>query len=79
MQVQLGAMASQQAADAEWQRLQRKMPDLLNGRSPLITKIERDGKTFYRIRTAGFTDAAQAKSFCSKIIAEGANCSVANF
>jgi hypothetical protein len=77
--VQLAAVGSEDGARNEWQRLSRKMPDLLGGRQPTYTKTERDGRIFWRVRTTGFADAAQAKAFCEQLRAKGAACSVADF
>lgn len=77
--VQLAALTSEESARAEWTLLTRKMPDLLSGRQPTYSKTERDGRTFWRVRTSGFTDVAQARGFCDRIRAKGAGCSVADF
>jgi hypothetical protein len=77
--VQLAAVASEDAARSEWAQLSKKMPDLLNGRKPTFQKVERDGHIFWRLRTAGFGDETQARSFCDRIRAKGAGCSVADF
>ncbi|MFL5281736.1 MAG: SPOR domain-containing protein [Rhodopila sp.] len=77
--VQLAALTSEAAAHEEWQKLQHQMPDAFNGRQPTITKANRDGKTFWRLRTTGFTDLAQARSFCDKVRGKGGACSVADF
>lgn len=76
-QVQLAALVSEEQARTEWQRLLRKMPDLLGGRSPVVTRIDRaDGKVFFRLRTGGFADIAQATAFCAKIRAKGGACTL---
>ena len=77
--IQLAAVGSEQAAQSEWQRLEKRMPELLGGRKPVISKLERDGKTFWRLRTAGFADANAAKSFCDQVKAKAGNCTVAAF
>ena len=78
-QVQLAAMGSEEAARIEWQRLERKLPDMLGGRKPDVSKIDHDGKTFWRLRTGGFASAAEATSFCDKAKAKGVGCAVASF
>lgn len=77
--VQLAALSSEDAARNEWQLLSKKMPDLLNGRQPSYSKTDRDGRVFWRVRTAGFVDVAQARAFCDRVKAKGAGCSVAEF
>jgi hypothetical protein len=74
--VQLAALASEEAAKGEWQALTKRLPDLLGGRQPSYSRTERDGHTFWRVRTSGFTDAAQARGFCEKVRAKGLGCSV---
>jgi hypothetical protein len=77
--VQLAALSSEEAARNEWQLLSKRMPDLLNGRHPNFSRTERDGHTFWRVRTAGFADVAQARTFCDHVRAKGGGCSVADF
>jgi hypothetical protein len=78
-QVQLAALGSEEAARIEWQRLAKRMPDLFNGHRPDFSKTEHDGRAFWRLRTGGFTDTAQATIFCERVRAKGAGCSVASF
>ncbi len=77
--VQLAALQSEAAAMAEWHRLERRMPALLNGKSPTVMKVEHDGRVFYRLRTGGFSGSGQAGQFCSEVKAKGGGCTVAAF
>ncbi len=77
--VQLAAVNSEDAAKSEWQRLSKRLPDLLGQRKPAFVKAERDGRTLWRVRTGGFSDVAQATSFCEKMRAKGVGCLVAEF
>lgn len=78
-QVQLAALDSEQAAKTEWDRLQKRMPGLLDGRRPQVMRVERDGKTLYRLRMGGFTDMAAATEFCAQVRQKGGSCALAAF
>ena len=75
--VQLGALDSEQAAMTEWQRLEHRMPDLLSSRRPEVSKAEHAGRTYFRLRTGGFNDIAEATAFCGQIRAKGTVCTLA--
>lgn len=77
--VQLAAVETEQAAQAEWQRLSKRMPELLGSRKPTVQRVDRDGRTIWRVRTGGFTDMAEAAGFCVRVRAKGAACSIASF
>jgi hypothetical protein len=77
--VQLAALTSEEAAHGEWQMLSKRMPDLLGNRQPNYSRTEHAGHAFWRLRTSGFADIAQARSFCEKVRAKGLGCSVADF
>jgi hypothetical protein len=77
--VQLAAVTSEEAARDEWHALAKRMPDLLNGRQPIFSRTDHDGHTFWRVRTSGFADVAQARAFCDHVRAKGGGCSVADF
>nr|WP_237182433.1 SPOR domain-containing protein [Roseomonas marmotae] len=74
--VQLGALDSEAGARAEWERLARRAPELLNGRSPQIIRFDRpDRPTMWRLRTGGFS-AEAARGFCQELRAKGGACAV---
>jgi hypothetical protein len=77
--VQLAAVRSEDAAKSEWDRLSKRLPDLLGQRRPAFSKTEHDGHTLWRVRAGGFADPAQASTFCEKVRAKGVGCSVADF
>ena len=65
--VQFAATRSEEAARADWERLQRRVPELA-GRQPVIARLEREGQpTLWRLRTGGFADAAAARAFCEPL------------
>jgi hypothetical protein len=78
-QVQLAALTSEEQAMAEWARLSHKMPELFGVRHPAVTRTEHDGKTWFRLRTGGFADVAQATAFCQRVREKGAACAIASF
>lgn len=77
--VQLAAVDTEEAAQSEWQRLARRMPDLLGDRRLVIQRSDRDGRAIWRVRTGGFTDPADATAFCARVRVKGAACSIASF
>jgi cell division septation protein DedD len=75
VQVQLGALTSEEAARAEWERLQRRAPELLHGRSPQVSRLEREGQgPLFRLRTGGFADQDAAREFCEQLRGRGGAC-----
>jgi hypothetical protein len=75
--VQLGALPTEESARAEWDRLARRMPELLGALRPQIIRFDREGRpTMWRIRTGGFADSAAAGEFCERIRAGGGACAV---
>jgi cell division septation protein DedD len=77
--VQLAAVHSEEAARSEWDRLSKRVPDLLGQHKPTFSKVDHDGHSLWRVRTGGFSDAAQATTFCERLRGKGLNCSVADF
>jgi len=76
VQVQFTATPSENAAQAEWQRLKERMPDLLAGREPMFIKVVNASQTFWRVRTDGFATVADAHAFCARVRAAGGACMV---
>jgi Flp pilus assembly protein TadD len=76
IRVQLSVAPSEDAANAEWQRLQAKLPEVMGGRLPLIERGEREGKSFWRLRTGGFHSPTEARDFCATVRSAGGSCLV---
>jgi len=74
--VQLAALPTQKAANAEWERLSKHFPTQLGGRSPSITTVSHDGKTMWRLRVGGFEDKAAASALCQHLKSAGGQCMV---
>ncbi|MEO1238646.1 MAG: SPOR domain-containing protein [Pseudomonadota bacterium] len=72
--VQLGAFESADLAEAAWTQTQSQFGDYLVGKSKVIQQAETGGLTFYRLRATGFADLADARRFCSVLVAGDANC-----
>ena len=71
---QLGAYDSPEVARAEWDRLNGKFGDYMDGKKRVIQKASSGGRTFYRLRAMGFDDLSDARRFCSALVAENADC-----
>lgn len=71
---QLGAFESPDLARQEWDRLAGKFSDYMDGKSRVVQKASSGGRTFYRLRAMGFDDLADARRFCSVLVAENADC-----
>nr|WP_282571864.1 SPOR domain-containing protein [Roseomonas acroporae] len=75
--IQLGALNSEEAARGEWAKLSGRLPELLGGRRPAITRLEREGQpTLWRLRAGGFADAAAGRAACEQVRSRGGACSV---
>lgn len=72
--VQLGAFESPEVAGQEWARLTSRFGELLAGRERLVQEAMSGGRTFFRLRATGFADLAEARRFCSALVAEDAAC-----
>ena len=74
LDVQLGAFDSESAARAEWQRLKNRAPAAFEDRAPIFLKVDRDGTSFWRLRTTGFDGQDKARGFCAKLQAATSRC-----
>ncbi|MDW8399816.1 MAG: SPOR domain-containing protein, partial [Acetobacteraceae bacterium] len=77
VQVQLGALPSEEAARAEWARLARLLPEQFRTRTPIVQRVERpNAQPLWRLRAGGFRDADAARAFCDAVRARGGACAV---
>lgn len=72
--VQLGAFDSAEIARTQWDKLQSRFGHYLEGKSRVVQEAQSGGRTFYRLRAMGFDDIADARRFCSALVAENADC-----
>ena len=71
---QLGAYDSEDLARREWDRLQVRFGEYMDGKDRVIERAQSGGRTFYRLRALGFEDLADARRFCAAFVAEKADC-----
>lgn len=71
---QLGAFDSTEIARAQWDKLNVRFEDYMDGKQRVIQKASSGGRTFYRLRALGFSDLNDARRFCSALISEGTDC-----
>ena len=71
--VQLGAFVSAASADREWQRLQVRFSQELNGLSPRIVVASSDGGQLYRLQ-APAAGEAEARAICDSLRQQSQDC-----
>ncbi|QFT59730.1 Sporulation related domain protein [Sulfitobacter sp. THAF37] len=71
---QLGAFDSAEVAREQWDQLQGRFGMYLDDKKRVIQKASSGGRVFYRLRAMGFEDIADARRFCSALVAENADC-----
>ncbi|MFV0291932.1 MAG: SPOR domain-containing protein [Paracoccus sp. (in: a-proteobacteria)] len=76
--VQIGAFDSDAIANSEWGRISGRFSSLFSGKSPVVQTTQKNGRTFYRLRVAGFESRDDARRFCAALIAEGTDCITAS-
>ncbi|MBS0363111.1 MAG: SPOR domain-containing protein, partial [Proteobacteria bacterium] len=74
--VQIGAVSSQALADKAWSDAAALAPGLAAGKGKNVEKVDKDGKTLFRVQVTGFKDHAAAEAFCDKLKAAGKACFV---
>jgi hypothetical protein len=74
--VQLSAARSEADALAAWDKLAKRLPEVIGSHRPLFQKTNEAGPGSWRLRTGGFADPAQAKAFCEKVKAKGGQCAL---
>ncbi|MDP0925830.1 SPOR domain-containing protein [Paracoccus onubensis] len=72
--VQLGAFDSNAIAESEWNRLSGKFGSLFSGKGQVIQEHASNGRTYWRLRVAGFSDTSDARNFCAEMKAGGTDC-----
>jgi len=74
--VQIGAVSSQALADKAWSDAAAIAPGAAAGKGKNVEKVDKDGKTLFRVQVTGFADRAAATAFCDKLKAAGKACFV---
>lgn len=72
--VQLGAFDDEAAARGEWARLGEKFGDLMTGKALVVQAAQSGGRTFYRLRAAGFASTDESRQFCTALLSGNATC-----
>ena len=72
--VQVGAFDSSAIAENQWARLSGKNSSLFSGKSPVIQQHDSNGRSFWRLRVAGFGSLSEARQFCSALKSSGTDC-----
>lgn len=72
--VQLGAFDDEAQAQREWDRLQGQFADLFGGKAMVVQSAQSGGRTFYRLRAAGFAGAEEARTFCNTLLGGNSTC-----
>ncbi len=66
--VQLAAVTSEEGARSEFERISRRVPDLFEGLTPVVQRLDRDGQIpLFRVRARGFNDQDSARQFCEAL------------
>lgn len=75
--VQISALRSREAADAEWGKATRARPAMFRGAEKSVQRADLGQKgVFYRLRVGAFESRADASEFCDALKADGGQCIV---
>lgn len=72
--VQIGAFDSNAIASGEWNRLTGKFGSLFSDKGQVIQQHNSNGRTFWRLRVAGFGNISEARQFCAALKSGGTDC-----
>jgi D-alanyl-D-alanine carboxypeptidase len=72
--IQIGAVPTEDGAQALIERAQASLGQVLASLSPLTQEVERNGTTLYRARFAGFSDKEEARETCAKLKSKSFAC-----
>ena len=73
--IQLGALRSEQQADALWQRLTQKFPGLLGSLSHRVVSYDSGARgVFYRLQAGPMPTKSTAQDFCVQLKRQGQDC-----
>jgi hypothetical protein len=72
--VQIGAVSSTALADKAWSDAAAIAPGLAAGKGKNVEKVDKDGKSLFRVQVTGFASHADAQAFCDKLKAAGKAC-----
>lgn len=71
---QLGAYDSADVAREQWDEMYGRFGAYMSEKKRIVQKATSGGRVFYRLRVMGFEDIAEARHFCSALVAENADC-----
>lgn len=70
---QIGSYETEAQAKLEWDKAVARFGALMTGKQRVIQAAESGGRSFYRLRVAGFTDRDEARRFCA-VLKSGGQC-----
>ena len=71
---QIGAFDDPEVARREWDRVAPRAAALFEGKQRVIQPATSGGRTFYRLRVAGFAEGADSRRFCDAIESSDLRC-----